>query len=91
MSERVAISREQLPTPVQLPEHYVDADEAANFLSINRRTLMRMARKGVVPAHPLGNGARRLWRFLLSELDDWMRNQVNSQCRPCSPNRRQAQ
>jgi excisionase family DNA binding protein len=91
MSERNAISPDQLQTAVQLAEHYVDADEAASFLSISRRTLMRMARKDVVPAHPLGNGTRRLWRFLLSELDCWMRNQVNSHCRPCSPKRREIQ
>jgi excisionase family DNA binding protein len=69
-------------------EYYVDPAEAAGFLGLNRRTLMKMAREGVVPAHPLGDGARKLWRFLLSELDEWMRNRVNSVRRPCSPSRR---
>ena len=36
-----------------------------------------MARQGDVPAHPLGNGQRRVWRFLLSELDVWMRERVH--------------
>jgi len=73
------------------PEHYVDAAVAAKFLSINRRTLMKMAREGHLPAHPLGDGARRLWRFLLSELDEWLRSRINSARRPCSPNRRNVQ
>jgi len=78
-------------SPAQTPEPYVDAAEAAQFLSINRRTLMQMARQGHIPAHPVGEGRRHTWRFLLSELDSWMRNRVNSRCRPCSPNRREIQ
>jgi excisionase family DNA binding protein len=81
----------QVEEQVAEAEHYIDAAEAANFLSINRRTLLKMARDGIVPAHPLGNGPRRLWRFLLSELDCWMRNRVSSPCRPCSPNRGEIQ
>lgn len=73
------------------PEHYVSADEAALFLALHRRTLLKLARAGAIPAHPLGDGPRRVWRFLLSELDSWMRNRVNSRCRPCSPNRRKIQ
>ncbi len=73
----------------QATEHYVNATEAAKFLSIHPRTLMQMARYGKIPAHPLGNGPRRVWRFLLSELDEWMRNRVHSDCRPCSPKRRE--
>ena len=69
-------------------EYYVDAGEAGKFLGIHRRTVLQMARDGVIPAHPLGDGTRKLWRFLLSELDDWMRGRVNSGRRPCSPNRR---
>jgi excisionase family DNA binding protein len=73
------------------PEYYVDAGEAAKFLRICRRAALQMARDGVIPAHPLGNGKRKQWRFLLSELDDWMRSRVNSGRRPCSPNRRDLQ
>lgn len=89
MNETTPIVPEELHSQLVAVEHYVTAAEAANFLSINRLTLMRMARAGAVPAHPLGNGLRRVWRFLLSELDWWMRNRVNSPCRPCSPNRRE--
>jgi excisionase family DNA binding protein len=78
------------PSPSSFPrEYYVCAADAAKFLSIHPRTLLQLARKGSVPAHPLGDGSRRVWRFLLSELDEWMRNRVHSRCRPCSPKRRE--
>lgn len=72
-----------------LEEPYVTAPEAAKFLSLHARTLLRMAREGIVPAHPLGDRRRHQWRFLISELDLWMRNRLHSSCRPCSPKRRQ--
>ncbi len=65
------------------PEHYVDSDEAADFLKLNPRTVQRLAREGTIPAHPLGERSRKIWRFLLSELDEWMRAKVNSSRRPC--------
>lgn len=49
-------------------EHFVDADEAAKFLSLNRRRILELARAGRLPGHPIGHGARRVWRFRLSEL-----------------------
>ena len=57
-------------------EHYVGAQEAAQFLSVHRRTLLQMARDGIVPAHPIGDGQRHQWRFLISELDVWMRSRL---------------
>lgn len=50
-------------------EPFVDAEGAAEFLRINRRRLLGMARNGSVPAHPIGNGKRKTWRFRLSELE----------------------
>jgi hypothetical protein len=52
-------------------------------LRISERHLKKMAREGRVPAHPRGDGQRRRWLFLLSELDTWMRSRVNSACDPC--------
>lgn len=51
-----------------LYEHFVDADEAARFLSLTRRRVLELARTGFLPAHPIGHGRRRVWRFRLSEL-----------------------
>jgi excisionase family DNA binding protein len=79
------------PAPGRILEYYVDAGEAAKFLGVHHRTMLQMARDSVIPAHPLGDGKRKLWRFLLSELDEWMRGRINSCRRPCSPNRRDVQ
>ena len=49
-------------------EGFVDADEAGKFLSLNRRRMLELARAGKLPGYPIGSGARRVWRFRLSEL-----------------------
>jgi excisionase family DNA binding protein len=49
-------------------EPFVDASKAAEYLSLNRRRILDLARSGKLPAHPIGDGARRIWRFRLSEL-----------------------
>jgi len=46
--------------------------EAAALLHMDHRTLIRWARAGYVPAHPLGEGRRRLWRFFEDELLVWV-------------------
>lgn len=52
---------------------FLSPAEAAEFLGgLNARTLVRWAREGYVPAFPIGEGKRRLWRFLESDLDSWM-------------------
>ena len=58
----------------QLPERYVDAAAGAQFVGMHPKTLERLARKGTVPGHPVGEGnERKRWRFLISELDTWLR------------------
>lgn len=49
-------------------EPFVDADEAAGFLSITRRRVLELARAGKLTGHHLGDGLRHIWRFRLSEL-----------------------
>lgn len=49
-------------------EPFVDADRAAQFLSVTRRRAIELARAGQIPAHPIGGGKRRIWRFRLSEV-----------------------
>jgi excisionase family DNA binding protein len=56
-------------------ERFVGPAEAAKFLGFSPKTLQQRAREGKIPAHAFGNGRRRYWRFLLSELDRWMRAQ----------------
>jgi len=59
-------------------EPYVDADRAAEFLSLTRRRVLEMARASILPGHPLGEGIRRVWRFRLSELHWALADNVNS-------------
>jgi hypothetical protein len=51
------------------PEPFVSAEAAAHFLSVSRRYLLVLARKGLPGAYPMGTGSmRRVWVFRLSEL-----------------------
>ena len=62
-------------------ESYVDCKRAAEFLSVDRKTIQRLSREGRIPAHPVLTGARRgrtTWRYKLSELDEWARTKQNS-------------
>jgi Helix-turn-helix domain len=52
----------------QVLESFVDAARAAEFLAVKPRWLLDLARAGKIPAHPIGDGARRVWRFRLSEI-----------------------
>ena len=56
------------PQGVDVPEPFVTAKEAAQFLCITVRRVLEMARSQQLPAHPLGRGKRHTWRFRLSEL-----------------------
>lgn len=51
--------------------------EAAAFLGLDVKTITRWARLGYLPAHPLGEGKRKFWRFLLEELKEWLAAKTN--------------
>ncbi len=52
---------------------FLTPEEAAEFLGgLNNRTVTRWAREGYLPSHPIGEGKRRLWRFLERDLERWM-------------------
>ena len=55
-------------TLVNAIEPFVDATKAAEFLFLKPRRVLQLAREGKLPAHCIGDGQRRTWRFLLSEL-----------------------
>jgi hypothetical protein len=59
-------------------EPFVEANAAADFLRYSSRTVKQMAREGRIPAHPFGTGPRKRWYFLISELAEHLRAQVNS-------------
>ena len=50
------------------PEPFVDAEKTAAFLCLRVRRVLELARAGSIPAYPLGDGQRRVWRFRLSEV-----------------------
>jgi excisionase family DNA binding protein len=59
-------------------EPLLDAEEAARHLRIHPKTLMRMARNGVVPACRIG----KYWRFRASTLDAWIGTSENRSSQP---------
>jgi len=68
-------------------EPYVDADRAASFLALDRKTVQKLARAKKIPAHALLGTTvkgRTTWRFKLSELDEWVRSQRNSSHARCA-------
>ena len=58
-------------------EHFVSADVVAEFLGVARETVLALARRGELPAHPLSGNSKRVhktWRFKLSEISAHMDN-----------------
>jgi excisionase family DNA binding protein len=56
-----------------MQDRFLTPIEAAGYLGgLNARTLTRWAREGYLPAIPIGEGKRRIWRFLRKDLDVWM-------------------
>jgi hypothetical protein len=53
---------------VQDFEPFVDSIKAGEFLALKPRRILELARAGQIPAHPVGAGRRKQWRFRLSEL-----------------------
>jgi excisionase family DNA binding protein len=59
-------------------EPLASAEEAAVYLRIHVKTLRRFAREGRVPCAKIG----KYYRFRLSELDHWVRQNHNGISRP---------
>jgi excisionase family DNA binding protein len=56
-----------------LSRRFLTPEQAAEHLGgLNSRTVTRWAREGYLPSYPLGEGKRRLWRFLEGDLTKWM-------------------
>jgi len=45
------------------------ATEAAQYLRVQPRTILKWAKQGTIPAHALSGCKRVTWRFLREELD----------------------
>ena len=53
---------------------WLTAGEAAAYLRVKPRTVLKWAKERRIPAHPLSGCKRVTWRFLKSELDSVMLN-----------------
>jgi len=64
-------------------EPLIDSCEAAHLLgNIHVKTLQRYARHQRIPGYQIGGH----WYFRASELDSWLRSQINLSCHPCRSN-----
>lgn len=61
-------------------ERLIGTYDAARLLgNIHVKTLQRYARERRVPGYQIGGH----WYFRASELDSWLRSQINLSCHPC--------
>ena len=58
------------PASQQQTERFVDADALAEHLTVARRQILEMTRRGIIPGHPLGVGrSRKVWRYKITEVE----------------------
>jgi excisionase family DNA binding protein len=62
--------------------HPLTPKGAAAYLGLDVKTITRWARQGYLPAHPLGEGKRKFWRFFESELTEWLLAKTNGIATP---------
>lgn len=63
-------------------EPLIDSDEAGQLLGLHPKTLQLMARTGKIPAIRVA----KFWRFRKSEIDRWLRSEVNCAGYACRQN-----
>lgn len=51
-------------------ENWIGIEEAANHLGVNKDTIRNWIKKTNIPARKIG----KLWKFKLSELDEWVKS-----------------
>ena len=57
-----------------MTEPWSSVDEVAKHLGVAKDSIYRWIENRDLPAHKIG----RLWKFKLSEVDDWVRRQEDS-------------
>ena len=74
----VHLAKSESPSAAFGVERPLTCDEASELLRVHPRTIKRMAARGEVPGHfRFGR-----WFFYPSELDSWMRMELNSERHP---------
>lgn len=71
ISEKLDLLLQEKPSQKE-PEKVMTAEEAAEYLQINRNTIYQWARQGKIPCRKVGSKVY----FSRSELDDWARREV---------------
>ena len=51
---------------------WLTAKEVAQYLKVRPRTVLKWAKEGRIPGHPLSGCKRVTWRFRKTELDDML-------------------
>lgn len=54
---------------MQEQERWLSVDEIASHVGVNRDTIYKWIERKQMPAHKLG----KLWKFKVSEVDEWIR------------------
>ena len=76
-SKEAATEQREYAAPLSASSDYLNSREAAAYLHIKLRTLLEWARKGLIPAIPLGAGSQRnTWLFSKSALDAHLRSKM---------------
>ena len=57
---------------IPMPERWLSVDEIAAHLGVNPETIYKWITRRSMPAHKVG----RLWKFLASEIDQWVKTGV---------------
>jgi len=63
---------------LQRPRTPMTPQQAAAFLGLDDKTITRWARQGYLPAHPMGQGKKKYWRFFEDELIAWLFSQTDA-------------
>lgn len=63
-------------------EKLLTVDEVAEYIRLNRETVLRKARKGEIPAIKMGY---RSYRFYKDQIDDWLRGKTVAKTEEIEP------
>jgi excisionase family DNA binding protein len=61
-----------------MQERWLSVEEIAAHLGVNRDTIYKWLVRKKMPAHKVG----RLWKFLASEIDQWVKGGKAAQVKP---------
>jgi hypothetical protein len=78
VKDSTAVVQDSRDVNTSAAEPFVKPDVVSQYLGIDPGTVVRFARAGLIPGHPLRvSGRRTHWRFLISEIRETMlaRNQ----------------